>query len=90
MTLNEQDLLKKYISFSLGTWFRALISFFTTPITTWLINPEEFGKATMFSTVYSILLLVALLGTPNSFLRFFPQKSEQEKPILLWSSAIPP
>ncbi|ABV33753.1 lipopolysaccharide biosynthesis protein [Pseudothermotoga lettingae] len=90
MTLNEHNLLKKYISFSLGTWFRALISFFITPITTWLINPEEFGKATMFSTVYSILLLVALLGTPNSFLRFFPQKSEEEKPVLLWSCLIPP
>lgn len=90
MTPNERDLLKKYISFSLGTWFRALISFFTTPITTWMINPEEFGKATMFSTVYSILLLVALLGTPKSFLRFFPQKSEEEKPVLLWSSVMPP
>ncbi|WP_041077416.1 lipopolysaccharide biosynthesis protein [Thermotoga caldifontis] len=90
MTLNERDLLKKYISFSLGTWLRTLISFFTTPITTWLINPEEFGKATMFSTVYSILLLVALLGTTNSFLRFFPQKSEQEKQTLLWSCLIPP
>jgi O-antigen/teichoic acid export membrane protein len=89
MTLNEHNLLKKYISFSLGTWFKAFISFFITPITTWLINPGEFGKATMFSTVYSILLLVALLGTPQSFLRFFPQKSEEEKPVLLWSSVIP-
>ncbi|AIY87677.1 MULTISPECIES: lipopolysaccharide biosynthesis protein [unclassified Thermotoga] len=90
MTLNEHNLLKKYISFSLGTWFRALISFFITPITTWLINPGEFGKASMFSSVYSIVLLISLLGTPQSFLRFFPQKSEEEKPVLLWSSLVPP
>lgn len=80
MNINERNLLKKYISFSLGTWFKALISFFITPITTWLINPEEFGKAAMFSTAYSIILLVSILGTPSALLRFFPQKSEEEKP----------
>lgn len=90
MNINERNLLKKYISFSLGTWFKALISFFITPITTWIINPEEFGKATMFSTAYSIILLVSILGTPSALLRFFPQKSEEEKPILLWSSLITP
>ena len=88
--LNEQYLLKKYISFSLGTWLRAIISFFITPITTWLINPAEFGKATMFSTVYSILLLVSILGTANSLMRFFPQKSDEEKSTLLWSCLIVP
>lgn len=90
MTSQEQILLKKYLSFSLGTWLKALISFFITPITTWLINPAEFGKATMFSTAYSIFLLVSLLGTTQSFLRFFPQKSDEEKPILLWSCLIVP
>jgi O-antigen/teichoic acid export membrane protein len=90
MTLNEQALLRKYIAFSLGTWFRAFISFFITPITTWLINPTEFGKAAMFSTVYSIVLLVGFLGTTQSFLRFFPQKSEEERSILLWSCLIVP
>jgi len=57
-----------------------------TPIITWLLSPAEFGKSMMYSTFYTMLQWVILLGTPNAFMRFFPQKSENEKPILLWSS----
>lgn len=90
MEIDAQLLLRKYISFSLGTWLNAAVAFFTTPITTWLISPGDFGRAAMFSTVYSIAHLVSLFGTTNAFLRFYPQRTEEERPYLLWSSlAIP-
>jgi len=84
--MNTNKFIKKYISFSLGIWLRPIISLFTTPIITWLINPSEFGKAMMYSTFYSIVQWIILLGTPNAFMRFFPQKSEDEHSKLLWSS----
>ncbi|MGQ9856724.1 MAG: lipopolysaccharide biosynthesis protein [Fervidobacterium sp.] len=80
-----EDILKKYLSFSAGIWARAIISFFTVPIVSWVINPNEFGKATMYSTVYSISQILLPVGTPNSFMRFYYQKSEEEKSTLLWS-----
>ncbi len=84
--MDKFSLIKKYFSFSLGIWINALISFFTTPIITWLINPAEFGKATMFSTIYSILILLVNFGIPNSFMRFFYSVDEKDKPTFLWSS----
>jgi len=84
--MDKASILKRYFSFSIGIWINALISFFTTPIITLLINPSEFGKATMFSTVYSIFILLVSSGTPNSFMRFFHQVGERDKSTFLWSS----
>ena len=84
--MDKVSILKRYFSFSIGIWINALISFFTTPIITLLINPSEFGKATMFSTVYSIFVLLVSSGTPNSFMRFFHQVDERDKSTFLWSS----
>jgi len=83
--MDKFSLIRKYFSFSLGIWINALISFFTTPIITLLINPSEFGKAAMFSTVYSIFILLVISGIPNSFMRFFHQVGERDKPTFLWS-----
>lgn len=79
------SLLKRYFSFSIGIWIRSIISFITVPVVSWLINPSEFGKASMYSTLYSILSLVSFFGTPNAFMRFYFQKSEEERSELLWS-----
>jgi O-antigen/teichoic acid export membrane protein len=78
-------LIKRYLSFSIGIWIRPIISFITVPIVSWLIDPSEFGKASMYSTFYSILTLVTLFGTSNAFMRFYFQKSEEERNELLWS-----
>ncbi|WP_448378079.1 oligosaccharide flippase family protein [Fervidobacterium sp.] len=80
--------LKSYFSFSLGIWFSAIISFLSVPITSWLIEPSEYGKATMFSTIYSVVLLIVLVGTPNGFMRLY--HSVEDKRKLLWSSLVMP
>lgn len=81
-------LVKSYFSFSIGVWINAVISFITVPISSWLIDPTEFGKATMFSTIYSMLSMIALLGIPSGLMRLYHQVEEREK--LLWSSLIIP
>lgn len=80
--------LRKYIynffSFSVGTWLGALISFFTTPIISYLIVPDEFGRASMFTLVYSILYTVVVLGLDQSFVRFYYEIGEEERKGLFW------
>ncbi len=88
--MDKLSIVKRYFSFSLGIWINALISFFTTPIVTWLINPTEFGKATMFSSAYSVIILLVLSGTPSAFMRFFHQVSDKERATFLWSSLLFP
>jgi len=85
----EREFIKSFFQFSIGQWIAALISFVTTPITTWLIIPEEFGKASMFTLAFNLLLNISLLGTDQSFVRMFYEKPEEERRNLLWESLMP-
>ena len=85
----ERNFIKSFFQFSIGQGVAALISFITTPITTWLIIPEEFGKASMFTLAFNLLLNVALLGADQSFVRMFYEKEEEKRRNLLWEALIP-
>ena len=78
--------LKSYLSFSTGTWVSAVISFFAVPITSWLISPSDYGKGNMFLVIHSMVLLMALFGTPNAMMRFYHNVDYRER--LLWSCLI--
>lgn len=54
---SASSFIKRFIGFSLGPIISAFLGFIITPITTWLISPEEFGKAAMFTMAYSITSL---------------------------------
>jgi len=73
----------------MGQWIAAFISFITTPVITWLIIPEEFGKASMFTLAFNLLLTIALLGADQSFVRMFYERPEDERRNLLWESLLP-
>src|SRR5688572_13180176 len=87
----KENILGLFLKFSIGSWGAAALSFFTTPIVTALILPNEFGKASMFVLAFNLLMQIVLLGTDQSFGRMFYQKefvSKQHK--LLVSSIILP
>lgn len=88
--LNFKEALKLFFSFSLGVWIQALINIFSIPIITFLISPEEFGKSTMYSTVYSFLLVIILAGFDQSFIRSFYEVEERKRSELFWTSLFPP
>jgi len=86
---NESTLTKSFVLLSMGPWMSALISFFTTPITTYFIVPEEFGKASMYTVTYNLLVYVALLGTDQSYMRMFYERETRHRSNLLWNSLVP-
>jgi O-antigen/teichoic acid export membrane protein len=57
--------------------------FFSTPITSYLIIPEEFGRAAMFTLMYNVALLFSLLGLDQSFVRYYNE--QQDKSEAFWS-----
>lgn len=69
--MSTRKYFKSFLSFSIGTWLRAFISVFTTPIITYLINPEEFGKSAMYATAFGVINTTVLFGTDQAFVRFF-------------------
>ena len=76
--------VKSFFSFSIGAWIGALTSFFTTPVVSYLIIPEEFGRASMFTLVYSILLTTCILGLDQSFVRFYYEMPQEKRKSLFW------
>lgn len=88
-TSGERTFIKSLFQFSVGQWIAALISFVTTPITTWLIIPDEFGKAAMFTLAFNLILNIVLLGADQSFARFFYERPDNKRSNLLWESLLP-
>ena len=85
----ERNFIKSFFQFSMGQWIAAFISFITTPIITWLIIPAEFGKASMFTLAFNLLLTIALLGVDQSFVRMFYERPEDDRRNLFWESLLP-
>ncbi|MGX7245837.1 lipopolysaccharide biosynthesis protein [Enterococcus quebecensis] len=75
--------MKKFISklmgFSIGPILGAAISFLTVPITTYYIDPSEFGKASMFSVIQYFLLSIIFLGIDQSYTREYHRVENKNK-----------
>ena len=65
------NLLKKLFSFSIGSIVTIIIGVISTPIITRIIEPDEFGIATIFMSVGSLIGIISLAGLDQAFVRFF-------------------
>ena len=93
-SVNSGTIFRRYLQFSFGTWLSAGLSFFTTPVVTWLIVPEEFGKSALFTLAYNLLSVSILMGCDGAFARMYYEKSEINRkkalkesmliPLILW------
>ncbi|NMH70525.1 oligosaccharide flippase family protein [Bacillus sp. RO3] len=81
----QNKLIKKFLSFSYGSVGGAVIAFITTMLTTRILQPEEFGKASMFMLLVSIAMIVAVFGTDQAFVRFFYEEDEKKRGALLYN-----
>lgn len=79
----KNNLLKKFLSFSIGGYVALVIGFFTTPITTRMLSPEQYGISSMYLLVVNILMLLAILGLDQGFVRYFYDENEEDKGLLL-------
>lgn len=84
------NFLKSFAKFSVGTWISAGIAILTTPILTWFIRPEEFGKSSMFVLAYSLLTSLLCFSLDQGFCRYFNEKKDNERASLLASSLLLP
>ncbi|MGL5056944.1 MAG: lipopolysaccharide biosynthesis protein, partial [Fusobacteriaceae bacterium] len=79
----NNSLLKKFLSFSVGGYIALIIGFFTTPIVTRMLSPEQYGVSSMYLLVVNILMLLAMLGLDQGFVRYFYEEEEVNKGLLL-------
>ncbi|MFD4817056.1 lipopolysaccharide biosynthesis protein [Peribacillus butanolivorans] len=85
----NNNLIKKFFSFSYGSIVGLIIGFITTMITTRILQPEEFGKVSMFTLAINISMIFAIFGTDQAFVRFFYEEEESKRGGLLYSCLKP-
>jgi O-antigen/teichoic acid export membrane protein len=88
MSESSKEFLSRLFAFSIGPIAASSISFITVLLATWLIVPQEFGKASMFSLVLSLFGLAAYMGLDQAFVREFNAYSHKTK--LLLHASLPP
>lgn len=81
----KNNLLTKFLTFSYGGIGAAIIGFFTTIITARIMQPEEFGKTSMFILFINIVSILVLFGTDQAFVRFFYEEEENKRGTLLYN-----
>ncbi len=81
----KNNLIKKFLSFSIGGYINILIGLFTVPITTRMLSPEQYGISSLITTVTSFMFVVCCLGTEQGFVRFFYEEKEENRGKLLYN-----
>lgn len=81
-------LIKKFFGFSIGPVVGAFISFITVPLTTYFVLPEEYGKASMFTVIQSLIVTILYLGVDQAYTRAY-HETKNKKNLLLHSMLAP-
>lgn len=76
-------MLKKFCEFAFGNGIVLILGFFTSPLITRLISPEEMGKYSMFNTICSLLIMFLALGMDQAYIRFYNEEVHSERQNLM-------
>lgn len=79
----KNNLIKKFLSFSIGGYVNALIGLLTVPIVTRMLSPEQYGIASLILIIVEMLVVFCSLALDQSFVRFFYEVEEEERGKLL-------
>lgn len=82
----KNNLLKKFLSFSIGGYINIIIGLLTVPITTRMLSPEQYGISSLINTIVNVLGIICYLGMDQGFVRFFYDEKEENRGRLLYES----
>lgn len=86
---NKDNFFSSLLKFAIGPLGAALISFITVPVTTWLVDPEQFGLTTMFTLLQTLITSFIYLGLDQAYVREYNDKRYSKSQLLLNASFIP-
>ena len=87
--MEKNNLIKKFLSFSIGGYINILIGFFIVPITTRMLSPEQYGVSSLIGVIVQILVIATSLSMEQGFVRFFFEEEEENRGKLLYTSLVP-
>lgn len=83
-----KEFFKKFLQFSIGPIIGAIISFITVPVTSHLVEADQFGLTNMYTLANNIITLIVLIGIDQAFIREYNEKEDKKK--LLFNSLLIP
>lgn len=81
----KNKLIKKFLSFSLGGYINAIIGFFTIPLITRMLSPDQFGIASLVTVLVEIFIIICSLGMEQGFIRYFYEEKKESISNLLYN-----
>ena len=60
--MEKSNLIKKFLSFSIGGYINLIIGFFIIPITTRMLSPEQYGVYSLLNVISQILVILCSLS----------------------------
>ncbi|MGN0027861.1 MAG: lipopolysaccharide biosynthesis protein, partial [Clostridium sp.] len=80
------NLFKKFIEFALGNVIVFILGILSVPIVSRMIDPTQNGKASMFITYTSLIVLVLTMGIDQAYIRYYNDEDEVNRGKLLRKS----
>ncbi len=87
--MEKNNLIKKFLSFSVGGYINIIIGFFIIPITTRMLSPEQYGIYSIMIMISQISMILSSLAMEQSFVRFFFEEEEETRGKLLYTTLVP-
>lgn len=82
----SNNLFKKFLTYFYGSGIGLLLGIITTIVSTRILSPEDFGKASMFTLAVSIVMIFIVFGTDQAFVRFFYEEKSELRGKLLFNT----
>ena len=77
------NLFKKFIAFAMGNGIVFILSLISTPIITRVIDANNMGKFSMFTTITSLIILTVQMGLDQAYVRYYYDEDEEIRGLLL-------
>lgn len=86
---NKPGILQGFLQFFYGNFIVLLLGFISLPLITRVLEKEEYGRTSLFSSVVSIIYICAILGLDQSYIRFY-HKDNVDRRKLFKQCLMPP
>lgn len=80
--------IKKLLQFSIGPIISAILGFIMTTLLSHIVQPNQFGMASMYNVANTLITIIVLMGIDQAFMREYHEEESKEK--LLFNSIIIP
>lgn len=88
---DKKSFLSHFLVIGAGTFLNLLIGLATTPIITRIVDPDIYGRLSIFNVYVGIVVMILCLGLDQTLVRFFYQSNElnDKKRLLKFCFLIP-